>query len=237
MSAPDVVYPLVRKSQYEELRYSLRSLENVPHGRVFIAGAKPDWLSDEVIHIPVPKIAGETRYQNAEKNWRNALSHPDLSEDFIAMNDDFFIMQPMPTIPYYHDGSIDEYIELREKLGDTHENYLNGMRITSELCKQFHVKTPLGYTLHVPMLMNKYKRLALTTMMRDRTDNGEIVLMRTLYGNLFNVGGERIPDVKYYDDSYDETLPFLSTTDPAFKYERLGDFIRAKFPVKSQYEI
>lgn len=237
MNAPDVVYPLVRKSQYEELRYSLRSLENVPHGRVFIAGAKPDWLSDAVIHIPVEKIKGETRYQNAEKNWRSALSHPDLSEEFIAMNDDFFIMQPMHTIPYYHDGELAKYVEYREQLGDTHENYLNGMRRTIQTLQRFHVKKPLGYTLHIPMLMNKYKRLAISSMFRDVIDAGDIMLMRTIYGNMFDVGGKQHADVKYYNDNFDETLPFLSSNDPAFKYERLGDFIRAKFPVKSEYEI
>lgn len=233
---PDVVFPLKIKSQYEELRYSLRSLANVPHGRVFVAGAKPEWLTN-AIHIPVsPKGPQESRFQNAERNWMAACSHPDLADDFIAMNDDFFILKPVKSIRYYHDGPLQEYLEYRQSLGDTPENYLLAMQTAGDILRDFHVKDPLGYTLHVPMVMNKWHRLALHAMFERQINAGQILLMRTLYGNLFNCGGRRMIDVKFVNDRFSRRSTFLSSNDQSFKNGELGEFIRSKFPNKSPYE-
>lgn len=236
--APDVVYPLKRKSQYEELRYSLRSLKNVPHGRVFIAGHElPKWAK-HVIHIPVTRIKGENGFMNAERNWIAACSHPKLSDDFIAMNDDFFIMKPMDRINAYHDGDLKTYINYRVHLG-INENYEVAMRSALKFLQEMGIEKPVGYTLHVPMMMNKYKRINLHHMFRYEILRNSIVLMRTLYGNLYSAGGEEMIDVKMIDgrewEKYED--PFLSTNDPSFKYEKIGELIRSKFPEKSPYEI
>ena len=231
---PDVVYVLKRKSQYEELRYSLRSLKNIAHGKVFISGACPDWAVN-VIHTPVEKIAGESRYQNAERNWLAALQHPDLADNFIAMNDDFFIMKPIDDLQNWHDGDLLEHHDYRVKVG-AHPNYTTAMRIAYDRLRESGVEQPKGYTLHVPMLMNKYKRVNLHHMMREEILRGEIVLIRTYYGNLYELGGERMPDVKFADDQFTGQETFLSTTDPSFKYERVGQLIRETFTEKSPYE-
>lgn len=234
-TTPDVVYILAKKSQYEELRYSLRSLRNIPHGKVFIAGACPEWAQN-VIHVPVDRVAGETRYQNAERNWYGALTHPELSDDYITMNDDFYIMRPIDAIEYYHDGSLREYLKVLTERGATHPNYLNAMQITLDILRSHGIADPNGYLLHVPMIMNKQKRLELHDMFVNQIEHGEILLMRTLYGNLYDVGGTHMHDVKFLDGNFDHDLPFLSTNDPGFKYEAIGDFIRDTFSEKSEYE-
>ncbi len=233
---PDVVYPLKKKSQYEELRYSLRSLQNVPHGRVFIAGAElPQWITN-VVHVPVERIPGETRYQNAERNWFRASDDHRLTEDFISMNDDFFIMQPIESVEYFNDGPLEPYIEARVDEG-IHPNYEVAMMTALNICKNWHIKKPIGYTLHVPMMMNKYKRMFLHNMFKTELDNNVILLMRTLYGNLFKCGGKHMIDVKFTNANFNKDTVFLSSNDQSFKNGELGEFIRGKFPNKSPYEI
>lgn len=235
--APDVVYPLKRKSQYEELRYSLRSLQNVPHGKVWIAGEElPSWITG-VNHVRVERFPDDTRYSNAERNWIAACLQKDLSDEFIAMNDDFFIMQPIERVEYFHDGSLREYLKYRTETGDTHENYLTAMQMTIDLLKSHGIDDPLGYTLHVPMLMNKHNRLKVHDMFKKQLDNHQILLIRTLYGNLFDCGGTQMKDVKFVNNNFDNDDPiFFSSNDTSFKYERIGELIRAKFPKPSQYE-
>ena len=237
MNVPDVVYPLKKKSQYEELRYSLRSLKNIPHGRVFIAGVEvPSWAKN-VIHIPVERVDGESRFENAERNWLAACNDVRLSQEFIAMNDDMYFMKPLEYLPYYHDGELEGYMKYREQIGDTHENYLIAMQQTMKLLKEWKIERPLGYTLHLPMVMNKFRRIKLHVMFDYELSHGQFLLMKTLYGNLFECGGEQRIDVKYVNNNFDPDETFLSSNDAAFKYEKLGEFIRSKFPEKSPYEI
>jgi len=233
-TTPDVVYILKRKSQYEELRYSLRSLRNIPHGKVFIAGACPEWAQN-VIHVPVEPISGESRYQNAERNWLGALTHPDLADDFIAMNDDFFIMKPIDELENWHDGDLMDHYKLRVEMG-AHPNYTTAMKIAYDRLRAAGVENPKGYTLHIPMFMNKYKRINLHHMYRHQILCGEIVLIRTYYGNLYELGGKQMLDIKFADDQFTGEETFLSTTDPSFKYERVGELIRETFADKSPYE-
>lgn len=48
----DILY-LCRPGENLELRYSLRSLRNVPHGRVWIFGDCPDWVTNvNLVHQP-----------------------------------------------------------------------------------------------------------------------------------------------------------------------------------------
>lgn len=234
----DVVYPLKKKSQYEELRYSLRSLANIPHGKVYIAGAEfPSWGSDKLGFIPVPRIDGESRFDNAERNWLAACQFLGLSDDFIAMNDDFFIMKPIDEIPEYHNGELEAYMEYRKSLNDTHEVYLTAMQQTIQLLRERGIKQPIGYTLHTPMVMNKHLRLRLHEMFQYELSHSQFLLMKSLYGNLFDVGGEKHRDVKFLSDNFDKDETFLSTSDAMFKHEKLGEFIRDTFPEKSLYEI
>lgn len=234
----DVVYPLKKKSQYEELRYSLRSLKNIQHGKVIIAGAElPSWLSpNEVIWVPVQQVEGESKFENAERNWLEACKFNGLSDDFIAMNDDFYFMKPVKRLRYYHDGDLSEYIKYREELKDTSDNYMTAMQQTLKLLQEHGIKKPKGYTLHIPMVMNRHLRIKLHKMFEHELSHGQFLLMKTLYANIFDMGGKKHVDVKYHNDNYDADATFLSTNDAVFKHEEMGEFIRSTFSEKSQYE-
>jgi len=67
---------------------------------------------------------------------------------------------------------------------------------------------------------------------------------RSLYGNIYKVGGEQIKDVKiYYRERFDEIsndyknsdIPFLSTDDESFLTIQ-KDLLENKFKNKTKYE-
>ena len=55
--------------------------------------------------------------------------------------------------------------------------------------KNAGIEDPLDYAIHVPIELNKEK---LSTVINPN------VSIRTIYGNLFNVGGIEIDDVKFH---------------------------------------
>src|SRR5689334_9814543 len=89
----DVIYPYKRSPGDFELRYSLRSLENVPHDRVIIAGDFPSCISDRVTVVRNPRHDAD-RYISSTSNILAAMERADVSDNFIVMNDDIFVLKP-----------------------------------------------------------------------------------------------------------------------------------------------
>ena len=220
---PDVVYFVKHSEENDELKYSLRSLKNLNHGRVFIAGYKPSWVSEAIEHIPV-KQSGK-KYENVRNNWLAALNDPRLSEDFIIMNDDFFIMQPTKQIPVLRRmENIEHYIELYTKLNPA-SHYVATMKKARDVLNSWGITEISSYELHVPMLINKKKMQEIF----EKAPNGGH--LRTLYGNYYNLQGERIHDVKVIRDDQDisNDQQFLSTIDESFQSGLIGKYLRRKF--------
>lgn len=229
MPAPDIVY-VVRPGEYNEaLRYSLRSLAHVPHGRVWIAGYRPSWVRG-VEHIPVQQVG--SKYQNSTANLRAAVERPDVSERFVFMHDDLFVMEPIPAVPILHRGTIRE-VE-RRHAARASGAYMRGMRETRELLERLGHDDPLCYELHVPMPMDK-------TGVRRALDLGahlDVLHKRSMYGVVNAVGGDQITDVKVMSRSprFPRDSPFLSTMPDAFTNGAVGNYIRRKLAQPGPYE-
>jgi hypothetical protein len=95
---------------------------------------------------------------------------------------------------------------------------------------------PLSYELHIPFPVEKVK-LAKIIKYSD-------ILWRSIYGNIFEVGGFMISDVKVYSSSsmsfksYDYmsgSLPFLSTNDSSFS-EVEENLLKHSFNQNTIYE-
>ena len=78
----------------EEIRYSIRSLEkNMLDLRdIYIVGADPGFLSG-IKHISALDTSLQ-KGQNAFHKITTACTIPELSEEFLLMNDDFFMLEP-----------------------------------------------------------------------------------------------------------------------------------------------
>lgn len=229
----DVVYPIKAYDSNSELRYSLRSLENLPHDRVFVAGYKPEWMADEVIHIPVDQSGYENKYVKTARNLEAVANHPDLSDNFILMNDDFFIMQPQQVAPVHHAGPLNDTINWRYKQYPQ-SPYTNGLIKVFHRLEALGVSEPLSYELHVPMVINKYSFLEALEIAKDLDGFGK----RTIYGNLNKIRGTQLEDPKFTNPNknWEEDIQFVSTDEGSFRYHKIGRWIREKFPEKSKYE-
>ena len=232
----DIVYLVKECKVNEELVFSLRSLINLPHDKVFIVGGLPDSINkSQVIHIPV--LQRRTKYQNTTANLQTICRNELLSEDFILMNDDFFILKPIKSLEELNlcRGPIDSVLEeYKQRYGDFSNPYIQGMKQTKIFLEDRGIANPLSYELHIPMVMNKKKFLDIFSIPYI---NGVSVLhKRTVYGNLYCKNSKVINDVKVLQDYFYPlgSDKFLSSEDSSFF--RLKKYLRRLFPQKSQYE-
>lgn len=210
----------------EELRYSLRSLAaHVPHDRVWIAGHRPPWVTG-VEHLPVS--ATGSRYARSAANLAAACAHPDVSDEFVLFNDDFFVVGDMPDGPL-HRGPIGDMVA-----GLVRSGYRAAVVSTWRILQQLGHRNPMSYELHMPMRC-------------DKAGMGEALrlglklaapLPRTLYGVMAGLGGRQVPDCKIHD--LREGIPAgawcVSTSDRSFAAGLVGRQVRDMFGEPCRYE-
>lgn len=235
----DIVYPYRLFDNGKELRYSLRSLKNIPHDKVWIVGEKPDWIRN-VNYIPLPQR--RNKWANARSNIIAACENPDVSDDFYLFNDDFYVMQEMDEIPYYHRGSIDDAIKQYRTRG-LNSNYVAGLIETAAILKYAEIPEPhYAYNLHLPMKINKHQLLECIDYIRKVKPRTvpQCFHLRSWYGNFWQVGGTKMRDVKMSrtTSKFPSDRRFLSTSNsnfnargPAYKT------VTKAFPEASVYEI
>jgi hypothetical protein len=233
MNNIDIVYFVREGEENEELRYSLRSLKNLPHRKVHIVGYKPSWVKN-VNHVDVTQDRGGKNL-NTTYNMEMAAYEYNISEDFILMNDDFFIMKPLSELPRLHRGLVTELEKYYEQFDS---QYYIGMRDTRKYMEQLGFENPYSYELHIPMMFNKNNVMDMLTKYYQDQPSVAVLHKRSLYGNMFDYGGEETKDVKVYtlNGQFDKNSTFLSTQDNIWQDSEVGVFIRNKFPEKCEYE-
>lgn len=226
----DYVY-VCKDGENEELRYSIRSVvANSNVSSLWVVGGKPDWYTGN--YIPVNKPG--TKMDKVVNNLKAIIDSTEISEEFVLMNDDFFILDKIDSVPDLHGGSLMEKINLYLDIVPR-SSYTRHLHKTYNWIKRRGVKEPLDYELHVPMKMTK-------TNLKKVIDYP--VLWRSAYGNLFDVGGIEIEDVKVYKrgpllyksfDYKSKLSTFLSSNDDAFDmlYEEI---LKDRFTSKTQFE-
>ena len=233
----DLVY-ICRDGENEELRYSIRSaVKNLKHDNIWVVGGKPDWYTGNFIEVR----QSADKYYNARQNMKAIVKSPDISDNFILMNDDFFILKRINRLQVYYGGVLMERIRyLKRTYGSS--SYTNMLYYTLTYLKRFHgIQRPLNYALHVPFPMNKQNLAQIIDI---------DISWRVAYGNIFHVGGTEViskdgknKDIKVYikDGNFIDieknsiSDKFLSTEDNSF--ETVLPFLKKKFPDPSQYEL
>ena len=180
----DVVYVLGSGSTWNnnEIRYSLRSVEKngIGLGQIFIVGELPEFLSKGVIHIKAADIFNPN--QNADGNIATkvlaACADERLSDDFLFINDDHIILQPihLANVPAFHKGDMNTYQESFWQL-----NFWRGrLRRTMEILNQKGL-TSYHFDCHTPIIFNKH--LFPQVMANFPYKEGIGLTMKSLYGN------------------------------------------------------
>lgn len=224
----DVVYVVRLGDRNEPLRWSLRSLTNVPHDRVWLAGHCPPWVAETAGWVPVEQ-AQRARWTNVRENLRAACSCPDVSDPFLLFNDDFYAVEPVTEVPVMHRGPVERWLQARK--GGT---YAKGLQATVELLAREGIEGPLNYGCHVPLPVRKGPMLDALDVL-DRLPE-QAWHVRTFYGNRERLGGVEIADPKVYTASQDPPEgPWVSTDSPSWS-GRAGQHVRDLFPDPSPYE-
>ena len=226
----DALYVLGNSSQYNnlELRLSLRSLEKYAIGleSVFIVGEKPRWIKN-VVHIPVDDVY--TRENNVFRKILVACKSP-ISENFLFMNDDFYMMKPfiMSDYPYFVNG---EVVSIKNP-----SRYQQIQNKTLEKLQSKGITRVMDYRVHCPIIFNKEKFLKLESYYKATKLENVGYSARLLYGNLFVKDYIKADDCKLWevneiaeteqgcistkDDCEDILNELLEIFDNPSKYER-----------------
>jgi hypothetical protein len=233
----DVVY-LCRAGENEELRYSLRSLANLPHERVWIFGGKPEWVTGVEL---VPTDQRGAKYKVTTRAMRAACEHPDVSDPFILFNDDFYVARPVSEVPVLHRGLVADVLADYRRRWHGLSAYSRGMMQTAELLESLGFAAPLSYELHLPLPV--HKRAMIEALDVGAAAGIAVLHKRTLYGNLARLGGERLTDVKITTPRDGRIVArhvaragsaWLSSGDTTFR--ELEPFLRHRFPAPSPHE-
>jgi hypothetical protein len=219
----DYVY-ICREGDNEELRYSIRSVvANATHDKIWVIGYKPDWYIGN--YIQIDNIG--SKFENITNCHKILPDIGALSEEFVIMNDDFFILKPLGKMPTFSDGTLTDKIE-KNMISAGLSKYVRALITAKKRLHKLGITDPINYDLHTPMVFNK----ALLASVDDLT-----LSPRSLYGNLFKIDSIMIDDVKIHKKGspfdIDESH-FISTEDDSFYL--IKDKLEQLFPNKTIYE-
>ena len=222
----DIVYVLKETDVNEELRYSLRSLANFPHRKVWFYGGCPVGLQPDY-HVKVLQDK-PTKWENINKMLKLVVDNDKITSNFWLFNDDFYIMEKVDKPVNYYDGSLYKRIV-------TLEDKFNGMtEYSKQLRKICQELISMGcdtrnFCVHIPMLVNRKKAKELFNIV-------DSPMFRSLYGNYHNIKAEQLPDCKISNLELKwKGSQYLSTNDNSFK-GNVGEQIKRYFPDKCKYE-
>lgn len=225
----DVVYIVRPGGGNPELLLSLRSLVNLPHDRVWIIGTKPT----QVTNVEYVRANGHrTKALNVFHNVLTACETEGVSDEFVMMNDDFYILERPDLAPLYR-CPLEEHVE---KVAHRNDSWAKSIRATQEWLTD-QVSDLRSFELHMPIVIDKAK---MADTLRSVGDFGSPHLpqWRTVYGNLHVSHAEQVPDCKLRRTSdLSELLSgtFASSSDSSFP--RIRRKLLERFPEPSPYEV
>lgn len=218
----DFVY-ICRAGDNEELRYSIRSvIHSFPEARIWVVGGKPDWYLGQYIEVD----QANNKYLNTINNLKVVCKSIEISNNFVLMNDDFFILSKNNEYRYYDGLLKDKIINHSNIYGNS--SYARALRGSIKALKKKGIEEPLNYEVHMPMKLNK-------TNLESILDLS--LAPRSMYGNIFINNGIEMKDVKIYKHTkeFDFNKDFISTEDTSFNL--IKNKLDLLFSEKTIYEL
>ena len=226
----DIVYILKDDIAAEELRYSLRSVEqNFPHRFVWFVGGQPEGLKPDRLlrHTQF----GANKWLKIKSSMLEVVKQEELSDEFFLFNDDFFVTKPFEKeFVNFTDRTLTDRIEdFRRENPHLNRYAMSLVQTEEELKAQGH--GTLNFEVHLPMLFEKKK-------VTDVLIKCYSPQMRSIYGNITDCAYEDRRDVKVNRlDEVPKDADFISTNDKTFTQGNVGQYIRDLFKEPSRFEV
>lgn len=222
------VYMVRPGDDNDELRFSLRSIEaNCPWvSEVVTVGHRPRWCRPD-LHLEVA-ADGRSKYQQVRHQVEVVLGHLEISRRWSLWNDDFFCLAPATEPPNWHMGPIEATCRSWRPGA-----YRGLMAATLRLLRSEGCPTTWLYATHTPM---EIESEALGAALDVEARHGARTLTRSLYGNLAQLGGLEVDDVKLtnHHDLPDFDRTWLSTGDVTWFF--VAREMARRFPRRSRWE-
>lgn len=238
----DIVIPLGNGSRWKnnEIRFCLRAIEKyVKNYRdVYILGVRPSWLTGVKYYNHADKYNHE---RNIYEKIKFACNLPELSDNFLFMNDDHFITKDVDAenYPYLYSQTLDEKVRGRggknnwRGAGDPYTISMNNTR------KVLSGHPQKYFDIHTPIIYNKAEFLRVMSLVDWNVGMGYVI--KSLYANFLNIEGEKGGDIKIASSSYKdikkriEGVSVFSVSDSA-NGVGLKHLMNELYPAKSKYE-
>ena len=246
----DLVYIVKESESNADLKYSLRSIcKFCEFNKVWIVGYKPKWVKD-VEYIPT-KQSGN-KWKNSMVNYTAACNCPEISDDFVLMNDDFFAIRQIIDWKVSTNkclGTIDEKITML-KSRRMLSRWQSAFSFAKELLQKLECTSQYNYETHLPIIINKekFKEMLNMPIIKKFMQTDKVLHKRSVYKNLFqdpNVIPNKITDVKIELqedlDSLTLTEDWISVYDYVVdnirKYPKINKLLRSLFADKCRFEV
>lgn len=232
----DIVY-LLRpdvEGHDRELRYSLRSLSNLPHGTVWMFGGKPKWVKN-VEHIPF-KTTGDKWTDIAEK-FKAFPTLDQMPNELLHFDDDMYIMKPMDSVPFYATGTMDFVYSLAAY--QPRNTYFPYVKRTIRFLKERGFDTPYMASIHTPLAFER------DAMPVHEDDGNGPYDWRSIYYNYALRNGKKLvmmmgdAKAKTEQDLFNIMMRgqgFLSSQEETFSLIKMDNLLSRTFPKPCEYE-
>lgn len=235
----DIVYILSERGshwQNNEIRFSLRSLEKnvLDYRKVYIIGFKPDFLNDEIVHIPYADTY-KNKARNIAAKIRRAAGCNSMTKNFMLWNDDYFALKQFSAInyPHYYKCGLDHSVMINKG------EYKLHCEATLKVLKENGL-TYKNFDCHYPITYDKLKVVKMVDQFNWNVPYGFV--FRSMYCNFYSIPGEMKQDCKI-----NHPMP-LSQIEKKFQNEHflsigegatniaMRSYLISMFPNKSRYE-
>jgi hypothetical protein len=186
----------------KELLYSLRSVAKHISGvrnLVIVSDSIPPFVDpDKVVHVPETDEENE-KNQSILRKILTACEDYRVSDPFLFLNDDHFILQDAEAIeiPYYHK------VDTRISKANGHNTYSRKLLLTGNALLEAGFRDR-HFDVHFPIV---YRKNAITQMAQAfpwRRGLGFVV--KSLYGNFHNLNGPAVSDCKIHKPIADDVF-------------------------------
>src|SRR5690606_9621793 len=200
----------------DQLRYSLRSLRNLDHDGVTIAGYIPKWVTN-VETIPIRQRG--SKHQNIQANVKAICERYDR---WILHQDDIYTTRPTE-LQYANRGPVRDLVDWFRTRGPLN-SYVLDIKKAGLLLEKLGYTQPLAFDcIHIPQIIESEHMLRAIELAELHNVNAIL----TIHGNLAGYAGPKVSNAKA-DHGWDKRT-FVSTSDKRWP-AAVGNYIRGLFP-------